>query len=40
VLEHVGGRRGNAAAEDKLRGDQSIERCLELGLRQCNDGGK
>ena len=28
VLEHVGGCRGNAAAEDQLCGDQSIERCL------------
>ena len=40
VLEYVGGCRGNAAAEDKLRGDESIERCLKLGLRQRNDGGK
>ena len=27
VLEDVGGCRGNAAAEDKLRGDKVIERC-------------
>ena len=40
VLEYVGGCRGNAAAEDKLRGDQSIERCLKIGVRQRNDGGK
>ena len=40
VLEDVGGCRGNAAAEDELGGDQSIERCLEIGLRQRNDGGK
>ena len=40
VLEDVGGCRRNAAAEDELGSDQSIERCLEIGLRQRNDGGK
>ena len=40
VLEDVGGRRRNTAAKDKLGRDQTIQRCLKIGLRQRNDGRK
>jgi hypothetical protein len=37
VLKDVGGRRRNAAAEDELGSDQTIQRGHEIGLRQRND---